>query len=162
MVLSDTIILQGPTTTITDKEIIRWLNSFARINYRAFAKEFFKAGSVFNPKKINELIKTDFKMFNFNSNKVGIAQFETVGMSDIMKNKDKIFEALNKIYVDDNYDLIGLLISDITIQSSLFAVITKDVIKINIPWPEIEKNIFELKGILSRKKQVVPVLSRIF
>ena len=161
-ILSDTVILQSPTTTVSDKNMMKWLNMTAKIDARAFARDFFKAGSVFNIKNIDAIIKADFKTFIFNEKRIGISQFETVGMSEITKNKSKILNALNKIFIDEKLDFAGLLISDITIQSSLFFVITSEFYKTKIPWTEIENNIFDLKGILSRKKQVIPVLSRIF
>ncbi|HON57199.1 MAG TPA: hypothetical protein PLJ38_09280, partial [bacterium] len=60
------------------------------------------------------------------------------------------------------YHFVGLLISDITEQSSIFVVITNEITKKQMPWQELEPNIFELKGILSRKKQVVPALLRMY
>ncbi len=161
-ILSDTVILNSPTTTQIDKNMIKWLNGIANINYKAFATGFFRAGSMINPKKLKETITSDFKEFDMNGNKVGIGQIEIVGFGEILKYKQKIIEYLKNIYDQGNYHFVGLLISDITEQSSIFVVITNEITKKQMPWQKLEPNIFELKGILSRKKQVVPALLRMY
>jgi manganese-dependent inorganic pyrophosphatase len=161
-ILSDTVILKSPTTTEIDKNILKWLNQFAKLDYKKFANDFFKAGSLIDPKKIKEIINSDFKNFEINKNKIGIGQIETVGTSEILKYKKTFLKYLNNIYSSQNYDFIGLIISDISIQSSLMMFFTDKKNENKIPWNKIENNLFELKNILSRKKQVLPVLTTVF
>jgi len=161
-ILSDTVILKSPTTTEIDKKMIKWLNSIANINYLEFAEEFFKAGSVINEKNIKDTVMSDFKIFDMNGNKTGIGQIETVGMSRVLTFKQKIFNILFSEFKSGQFDFLCLLVTDISAQSSYLFVAADTKLKKLLPWPEIENNIFELKGILSRKKQVAPALSRIF
>ena len=115
-----------------------------------------------NDKNIKDAVLSDFKTFDMNENKIGIGQIETVGMPQVLKYRKRIFEILNSEFKSGKFNLISLLVTDISAQSSVLFAITDDKIKRLLPWPELEKNIFDLKGILSRKKQVVPALSRLF
>ncbi len=161
-ILSDTVILKSPTTTKTDIDILKWLNKTAQMDYKKFAREFFKAGSKIDYKNIDKLIVSDFKNFDMNGNKVGIGQIETVGFSEFYKFKDKFLKELSKLRDSHKYVLVALLITDISMQTSLLLTSGEEKIIRKIPYKRIDDNLFELKGVLSRKKQVVPFISRLF
>ncbi len=161
-ILSDTVILHSPTTTKTDLAMIKWLNSIAEFDYKKFANDFFKAGSKIDYKNIAKLIISDFKNFDMNGNKVGIGQIETVGFSGFYKYKKKFYSELQKLQLQHNYVLVALLITDISLQTSLLLTSGQDKIIRKLPYKRIEKNLYELTDVLSRKKQVVPLINRLF
>ncbi len=160
-ILSDTVILKSPTTTSLDKEMVKWLNQFAQINYKKFAFSFFKEGSKIDFRKIDKVILSDFKEFIINENKIGIGQIEVVGFNEFLRHKDKFYVNLKKIQQEREYKLLAFMVTDITQQSSLLLISAPEDIIARIPYNKIGKNLFELKGIISRKKQVLPFLTRI-
>ncbi len=161
-ILSDTVILKSPTTTKYDHQMVKWLNKFAKINYKKFATEFFKAGARIDFKNISSIITGDFKTFDMKGNKVGIGQVETVGFENFLKYKNKFIRELDKLREKEKFVLIALLITDISQQSSLLIARGEERILKKLPYKKIDKNLYELKGVLSRKKQVVPLISRLF
>ena len=73
-IISDTLLLSSPTTTDIDKKALKELSKIAKVDYKEYGMEMFKAGSSIKGKSISEIIRGDFKNFMVDNQKVGIGQ----------------------------------------------------------------------------------------
>ncbi len=157
-ILVDTVITKSPTCTDKDKEIIAKLASIARVeDWQEFGMEIFKVRSSVNELSSMEIIKSDFKDFDFNGNKVGIGQVETVDLEEFKDKEDELVVKLKELQNSQDYHSVVLFITDIIKEGSRFLVATKDADIIEKALgKQLENNRVYAEGIMSRKKQVVP------
>ncbi|MFO7982120.1 MAG: putative manganese-dependent inorganic diphosphatase [Desulfuromonadales bacterium] len=161
--LSDTVILKSPTTTDTDRDIAPWLGELAGLDPLDFGGRMFAAGSALeaygSPK---DVILSDFKEYEAGDVAFGIGQVEVVGFQEFFSWKQDLQDALDSLKRECALDAVGLLITDIAREDSLLLVSGNRELPHLLGYPQKEKNLFELKGVLSRKKQLVPHLLKIF
>lgn len=160
--LSDTVVFRSPTTTPKDKEIAKRLAEIAGIqDIEKFGIEVKKAKASLKGKTADEIIFSDFKEYNMNGHKVGIGQIEVVGFDEFNEIKQQIQEQMNKIKEEKNYALILLMATDIIREGSeLIVAGDVDAIKKAFNIPTIEGTF--IQGLMSRKKQAVPVLTEYY
>jgi len=156
-ILSDTVIFKSPTTTQIDKEIAEKLNESLGFNLEEFGKEIKKAGMNLDL-PIKKLILRDLKEYNFSSKKVGIGQLELVEIEKFLGKKPEILEEMKKIKEEEEYDSLIFAITDILKEGSeVFVIGEEEKIEkaFNI---KLQNNSFWKDGLMSRKKQIVPLL----
>lgn len=163
-ILDDTVITKSPTCTEIDKKIIKELSKLAKIdNWKKYGIEMFKIKSNVSDKTAQEIIKLDFKDFNFKAGKFGIGQIETVDLLELKKREEELLKKLTKLKNTENYHSVILFITDIIKEGSLFLIATNDQKKIEQALKaKLENNKVYINGIISRKKQVIPKFNNIF
>ena len=165
-IISDTLYFKSPTTTEKDKEIAEELSKIAKIkDIEKYAMEMFDAKSDLGDISAEEVIKMDYKEFEFGGEKYGIGVIETTNPDYILKRKNEIVKELDKIKEKDN--LKGLLFSVIDILNKHNKTIVSDsheaeIVRAVFDGKEIEHNVYSLGPVLSRKKQIVPKLEEHF
>ncbi len=155
-ILSDTVIFKSPTTTNKDKEFADILLEISGVdNLVEYGMELFKKKAEISSKTALEIINGDFKEFDFNGKKVGIGQIELIDANDIVPKKEEILNEMEKIN-NNGFFAVVFIVTDIMKEGSYFLVAgNKD--SILKAFEITEENNYK-QGILSRKKQVVPVL----
>ena len=161
-VLSDTVILKSPTTTIRDRNIVEWLETKSGLNHTGFGKDIFTSTSSLKKQGPYNVVNGDYKIFEIKEKKLGIGQVETIGFDEFYNEKDRLMKELAKIKEAKALRLSALLITDIVIGTSLLLTVGDDKVINSFDYPKVEVNVYELKDVLSRKKQVVPHLLNIF
>ena len=163
-ILIDTVITKSPTCVEQDKKIIEKLAGIADIaDWKKFGMELFKIRSSVSELSDVEIIKSDFKDFNFKQGKFGIGQVETVDLNNFVDREDGIINELNKIKQAENYHSVILFITDIINEGSKFLVATSDQEKVEQALgAELENGKVYIKGVISRKKQVAPGFVGVF
>ena len=155
-ILSDTVIFKSPTTTDEDKKLAQKLAKIAEIDdIKGLGMELFNKKAEVASKTVTEIVKSDFKDFIFGDKKIGIGQLELANLKEIEERKEEILIEADRIAQKDNYFAIILMITDIINEGSyLWIAGEKEYIlkKFKITDKDF------LKGILSRKKQIVPIL----
>jgi manganese-dependent inorganic pyrophosphatase len=154
--ISDTLNLTSPTTTGTDREILPWLAGIAGINVAAFTTGFFAAGSMLKGKPAAEALESDRKEFEENGWRFSLSQIEELGLTEFWNQEGNLRVALEKIAVDRKLHFAGLLVTDITRHNSVFMVAGDHRVADAIEYPEMKRGVYELKGVVSRKKQLLP------
>jgi manganese-dependent inorganic pyrophosphatase len=157
--VSDTLNLTSPTTTARDKEILARLEKIAGVNAREFTEKLFASGSLLTLKPAPQAITTDAKEYLENGAKFSVAQIEEVGFDQFWKRKSELLAALENYRRDRNYFFSALLITDVASQQSLMLVAGKKEFVAKIDYPELEQGVFELRDVVSRKKQLLPYLT---
>lgn len=163
-ILVDTVITKSPTCTETDKEIIDRLSKISGIkDWRAFGMEIFKVRSDITEFSDDAILKNDFKDFNFKAGKFGIGQIETADLSVFAGREDALLGAMEVLRLKDGYHSIILFITDIIKEGSQFLVASGDEATIEkaLGASLINGRLY-IPGIMSRKKQVVPMFTQIF
>ena len=160
-IISDTLLLKSPTTTDLDKKVLEELGEIAKIDVKEYGLEMLKAGTDLSDFSADELINIDSKPFSTNGVNYQVAQVNTASIEEVLKDKEKIENAMNHFISKNSQDLFVLLITDILENNSqiLVAGSRKDIAEkaFNV---KLNDNTAFLPGVVSRKKQVVPVIDK--
>ncbi len=162
-IISDTLFLTSPTTTKQDKDIVKWLNKIAKIDLKKFAKEMFEAKSSLKGLKIEDIIFKDYKEFEFSNKKFGIGVWETVDVSPFKGKEKEIINKLSLAKKNKKLDLLFFGVVDIykkILYLYLVDKYEKEVAKKAFLVETKNKQMVQIKGIVSRKKQMVPPISK--
>ena len=158
-IISDTLLFHSPTTTIYDKRAVEALSQIAKVDIEKYAKGMFEAAASIKGKTIEELIYNDFKAFNINNRKIGIGQMTVIDYQKVLKDKEKYVAVLEKISLEHDYDIMAFCITDIINSNTylLYNEKSKTVFETVFSIENIEEGC-KLKGVVSRKKQIIPLL----
>lgn len=163
-VLVDTVITKSPTCTEIDKHIIDQLAQIAKVDsFEEFGMEIFKVRSDISDLSNEEIIKSDYKEFEMSTGTFGIGQVETADLTAFEDREADLIEDLRNIKEADGLHSIVLFLTDIINVGSKFLVVTSDQESMEEALTKkLESNQTYLEGIISRKKQVVPMITKIF
>jgi manganese-dependent inorganic pyrophosphatase len=157
--VSDTLNLTSPTTTQRDVEILKQLEELSGVNAREFTEKLFASGSLLTLKSAPQAIATDCKEYAEQGAKFSVAQIEEIGFVQFWKRKDELLAALETYRNKRNYLFSALLVTDVTTQCSLLLVVGDEKFINRIDHPRLEPGIYELRDVVSRKKQLLPYLT---
>ncbi len=161
--LSDTVILKSPTTTEIDRKLVPWLEKIAGLNHQEFGSQLFSAGSpMASGAPARKLIFTDFKEYRVGDYLLGLGQVEVVNFHSFYQRQVELMAELQNIRKEKGYELVALLVTDIVQGNSLLLTAGPSELPFVIGYPQDAENLYRLKGVLSRKKQLVPHLLKVF
>lgn len=162
-ILSDTVVFKSSTTTNEDYEIAKKLAEIAKIkDIEAFGIEIKKEKASIIGKSIEEIVLSDFKEYKFKKGKVGIGQIEIVDFEEVEERKKEIINGMEKIKNNEKFDLILLMATNIILGDTQLLCVG-DIEKVEMAFnAKVEENCVYLKNIMSRKKDVVPKIEKIF
>jgi len=161
-ILSDTVIFKSPTCTKEDTKAVKELAKIAGIeDYKALGMELFNVKSNLAGATSKELILRDFKDFSMSGKRVGIGQLEVVDLKLFDNMKEELHATLNAMKEDR--EAIMVLLTDIILEGSQLLVAANDNSKVEEAFKiTLEENEAWLKGVMSRKKQIVPFLEAVY
>jgi manganese-dependent inorganic pyrophosphatase len=157
-IISDTLFLQSPTTTDVDRDLLGWLRHYVPVDLDEYAREFFAEGSTLSISSPEDILASDRKVYQENDWTISISQAEELGMERFWERKKDLYEALEAYVQSCPEHFACLMITDISTQSSYLLTAGEPKIIENIEYPAVEKNLFDLPGVVSRKKQLLPQL----
>ncbi|MEM2146600.1 MAG: manganese-dependent inorganic pyrophosphatase [Candidatus Jordarchaeaceae archaeon] len=161
-ILSDTVVFKSPTSTERDKKVAEKLAKIVGVDPQKFGVEVKKAKASLAGKSAREIIQSDFKDYKFGGKKVGVGQVEIVDIEEARSRKKDILEEMEKMMKKEGYDMIFMMLTDI-IQEGTELLVTGDkdgsVTKKAFN-AELKNNSVYIKGMMSRKKQVIPPLEK--
>lgn len=163
-ILSDTVIFKSPTCTKADTKAVKELAEIAGIeNPKELGMDMFKIKSAVKGTPIRDLVMRDFKDFNMSGTKVGIGQLEVVDLSIFDDMKEDLMKDLETLKVEDDRHSVLLLLTDIMKEGSELLISSNDTSKIEEAFNKKSTDSkMWLDGVLSRKKQIVPFLEKVF
>ncbi len=156
--VSDTLNLTSPTTTQRDVEVLSRLEKLTGVNATEFTEKLFSSGSVLTSRPAAQAISGDCKEYVEGSNRFSVAQIEELGFDQFWKRAAEVRSALGHYRAANGYFFSALLVTDVGQQTSLLLVAGEPTFTAQIHYPEKEPGIYELAGIVSRKKQLLPYL----
>jgi manganese-dependent inorganic pyrophosphatase len=157
--VSDTLNLTSPTTTARDAEVLARLEKIAAVNAREFTEKLFASGSLLTLKPAPQAVTTDCKEYLEDDVTFSVAQIEEIGFDQFAKRKDELLVALTEYQRQHSYLFSALMVTDVTRQCSMLLVAGAKKFVDRIDYPKVELGIFELREVVSRKKQLLPYLT---
>lgn len=159
-IVSDTLLFKSPTCTKKDVDAATELAKIADVDLNTYGLDMLKAGTDLSSFTPEELINIDSKEFNANGAKFQIAQVNTVDIDSVLKNQAEIEKAMNSLISANGLDLFMLAITDILNSNSTAIVLGDKATCVEKAYNvKLENNLALLPGVVSRKKQIVPVIT---
>lgn len=160
-IISDTLLFKSPTCTKEDVEIAEELNKIAGLNIEEYGLAMLKAGTDLSDVSAEGLVSLDAKEITI-AGKINcvIAQVNTASIPDMLQRKEEIENAMKKVIEEKNLDLFFFAITDIINSNSQVIALGKEASLVEKSYNvTLENNTAFLKGVVSRKKQIIPVLT---
>ena len=163
-ILSDTVIFKSPTCTKEDTKACKELAEIAGVeDYKALGMEMFIVKSDVLSATPRELVLRDFKDFNMGGNTIGVGQLEVVDLSVFDTMKEDLFTAMKELKAEGERHSVLLLLTDIMQEGSQLLVLSDEPDKVANAFDiSLENDQAWLKGVMSRKKQIIPFLEKQF
>ena len=159
-IISDTLLFKSPTCTPKDVEVANELAKIANVDINTYGMELLKAGTDLGDFSAEELINLDSKEINVNSTKLQIAQVNTVCIEDVMQKQADIEKAMKDFIEKKHINLFMFVITDILNSNSQTIALGDRTDIIEKSYDVILRNNSAfLPGVVSRKKQIVPIVS---
>ncbi len=161
-VLSDTVLLNSPTTTPRDHAVVEYLERAIGIDAMQFGREMFDASSDVSSVPGEEIVARDAKEYQLaNGETISIAQIETVGKS-LLERKAELLESLDAVREAKGYPLAALMVTDI-ISKGTDLLVSGDAGPVERIFDKpADGGVIPLPDVMSRKKQVAPKLLSAF
>lgn len=161
--ISDTLLKKSPTCTPKDEQAMDALAELAEIDLNSYGVELLKAGTNLASKSDRELLDSDAKSFPMGDSQVRIGQVNTVDLQEVTERKEGLLKLMEEDCEKENYDLFLLLATDVLKNDSIaFAAGPRQELVDQAFSKSLENNEVLLEGVVSRKKQVVPPLTKAF
>lgn len=162
-VISDTLLLKSPTCTPEDVAAAEELEAISGVDLYVYGLEMLRAGANAAEKSIAQLVATDSKEFTMNGAKVEIAQVNSVDVDDVLARQDELEQALQDIIGAKGLDLFLFVVTDILNSNSVGVALGPSAAAVESAYGvRLEGNRAHLAGVVSRKSQIVPVLTETF
>ncbi len=161
-IISDTLMFRSPTCTPMDRQAAEALALIAGIQLEGHARQMFQAGSNFSAKTPQEILYQDFKTFHTDEVEFAIGQLTAMSMEGLQEAKEKLSGYIGQVQKEKQLDMVYVMLTDI-LEESTELIFTGERAK------EMAMQAFHghaedhgdslwLKGVVSRKKQMVPSL----
>ncbi|AWB46030.1 manganese-dependent inorganic pyrophosphatase [Paenibacillus sp. CAA11] len=162
-IISDSLLFKSPTCTEEDVKAARELAEIAGVDADSYGLDMLKAGADLSKKSIAELVALDAKEFQMGSSKVEIAQVNAVDVNDVLSRQEELETALSAIISSKGLDLFLFVITDILNNDSVGIAMGEKSTAVEKAYNvSLQNNKALLKGVVSRKSQIVPILTDTF
>ena len=159
-IISDTLLLKSPTCTNDDITAVKELAKIAELDYESYGLEMLKAGTDLSSFSIEQILNLDAKAITLKETNAIIAQVNTASIPEVLKMKSDLEDGINKIIEENNLDLFMFLITDIINSNSQVIALGHSASIVEKAYNvKLENNTALLNGVVSRKKQVVPIMT---
>ncbi|WP_228369581.1 manganese-dependent inorganic pyrophosphatase [Methanothrix harundinacea] len=162
-ILSDTVLFKSPTCTPKDKDEVAKLAKITGEDFQQYGIAMLTAKSDISSKTAMEIVKGDYKHFDFAGTKAGVGQIEVMDLSVLVPRKKEILETMEKVRKDEGLSFVLIMLTDVMKEASDLLFVGSPVDKFEKAFEgKMENNAIYKKGVLSRKKQVIPPLEAAF
>lgn len=159
-IISDSLLFKSPTCTDEDVVAARELAEIAEVDVEVYGLEMLKAGADLSEKTTTQLISLDAKEFQVADSKVIIAQVNAVDTSEVLARQAELEKVISKTIAERELDLFMFVVTDILNSDSVVLALGSKANVVEKAYNvTLENNTALLKGIVSRKKQIVPVIT---
>ena len=160
-IISDTLLFKSPTCTQCDAKAGKELAEIAGVDLKEYGLEMLKAGTALGDKSEAELLNMDMKVFEIDGTKIGVAQVNTVNEAEVLERKEKLLAEIDNIIAKEGLKFFMLAITNILTNDSaaLISGDGNDVVE-KAFGEKVDSNLVTLKGVVSRKKQIIPPLTK--
>jgi manganese-dependent inorganic pyrophosphatase len=160
-ILADTLILQSSTACDLDRETADYLSSITGLDIRELGQELQSAANQINALSAGELVNLDMKEYTELGFSFTVSQIETDNPGGLVLRRSEIERVLETTRAAKDRLFSALLVTDVTVLDSLLFVAGKEAFTAHINFPSTEQGIYVLKDVVSRKKQLIPLLAEL-
>ena len=162
-IVSDSLLFKSPTCTEQDVKAAKELAEIADVDLEVYGLDMLKAGTNLSDKTALQLIDGDAKTFPMGDKNLRIGQVNTVDVQDVLSRQEELETEMQKQMDANGFDMFVLVITNILDSDSVALVVGEPKEKVEAAFDvTLENNQALLKGVVSRKKQVVPQLTKAF
>lgn len=159
-IVADTLLFKSPTCTDEDVKIAKELAAIAGVDIESYGLDMLKAGTDLSNKSAAELLDMDAKSFPMGDKNVRVAQINVVDVNDVLSIQTELEQEMQNENHAKNYDLFVLIVTNILDSDSVILALGNPINAVEEAFNvTLENNRALLKGVVSRKKQVVPQLT---
>lgn len=158
-IVSDTLLYKSPTCTPEDVVIGNELAALAGVNPEEYGLQELKAGASIQGKTAAELIGVDSKPFTMGPLKVEVAQISVVDIDEVLEMKDELLKAMHSAMEAKEQDSFLVLATNILTNDSIGLVTGDERLVAEAFDTKVKESMIDMPGVVSRKKQVVPVMT---
>ena len=159
-IISDTLLFKSPTCTQNDVQACKYLAPLAEVDLNSYGMDMLKAGTNLSHKSEYEILNMDMKIFELEKGRFGIAQVNTVNEADMLVKKNDFIKEIEKMIVDLKLEAFMFVITNILTNNSVAIVRGNRVDILETAFGKATNDEIVLNGVVSRKKQIVPPLTR--
>lgn len=160
-ILSDTLVFRSPTTTERDTQCAYWLASIASIDHYAYGEELLHAAPGLGARTVQEILDNDRKTYQMGGHPVSLAQVEVTGFQSLPERREDLLATMEEWRQREGLSLFGLMVTDVVTGTSRMLTRGDKWAITVLPFNRIGEGEYDLEGMVSRKKQLVPALSGI-
>lgn len=160
-ILSDTVMFKSPTCTKRDIAMAERLARIARVSVEDLGKQLFSVSGA-ETKTAEELFKTDYKQFHISEQNIGVSQITCADSSSLIARQDEFLDMMRKLKETNGFDIVMLMITDVLLEGSHIYYVGGDEDIKQAFSVEPKDNHFFLEGVMSRKKQIIPMLTALW
>jgi len=157
-IVSDTLCLTSPTTTLLDREMLTWLSGVAGVDSGKFTEEFFAVGSLIANGTPDEILNADRKEFSDQGLNVSISQVEERDLHGFEARREELEDVLRQLHQSRGYDFSVLAVTDVALHHSMILAIGPEAALAKLPFERIGTYLFHAPGVVSRKRQIFPAV----
>ncbi len=156
-IITDTLLLRSPTSCARDKLALEYLKNITGVEPEELMNEIFQVGSLIARSTPEEVVLADRKVFHhLDKYHFAISQVEEMGFEEFAGREDELFSILQDHHEQQKLHLAGLLVTDVVNGNSRLLVSGAPAVLDQLPFRRLSDNLFDLPGVMSRKKQVLP------
>ncbi len=159
-ILSDTVMFKSPTCTSRDVRTAERMARIANVSLDALGKEIFSAST--EHKSIDDILFTDYKVFHIAGHSLAVAQITCVDTSGVLQRKTQILERMRQNVQERNLEYAILMLTDMLMEGSHLLFVGDENMILQAFNVVPQDNFVFLPGVMSRKKQMIPMLSELW
>ncbi len=160
-ILADTLVLQSATTTDRDREMAEYLASVTNLDLKQLGRDIMTAASNIAGRTAEELVHQDMKEYDEGGVVFTVSQIEVEDPHAVLSRKAEFLAVLEAERTKHDGLFSAILVTDIGVLSSILLVAADERFEAVISLPRLEDSVYEMRDIVSRKKQVLPILSEL-
>jgi manganese-dependent inorganic pyrophosphatase len=160
-VITDTLMLRSPTSTPRDEVVVNYLKEICGAEPKRLAEEILSVGSSIAAQPARDVLTADKKDYDTQKFHFAVAQVEEVGFENFFKHRGELLKDMKAIRREEKLDFFGLLVTNVVRETSMMLCVGEKRVLDRIGYTRLDESTYDLPGILSRKKQLLPHLLKV-
>ena len=158
-ILSDTVMFKSPTCTKRDIAMAERMARIGGVNIKELGRQLF---STAGGKSVEELVNSDFKEFHIGEQNLGVGQVTCLDSMEMLERKEEFLAVMRHLQEEHHYNMVILMLTDVLLEGTQLLYVGSDEAIRNAFSAEPKDNALFLPGVMSRKKQIIPMLSALW
>ena len=158
-ILADTVMFKSPTCTKRDIAMAERMARIGGVNVKELGRQLF---STAGGKSVEELVSSDFKEFHIGEQNLGVGQVTCLDSMEMLERKEEFLAVMRHLQEEHHYNMVILMLTDVLLEGTQLLYVGSDEAIRNAFSAEPKDNALFLPGVMSRKKQIIPMLSALW